>query len=502
MNANLFSRFLEAAPADRSTTLIEQPGAAPLSWQDMLDASGRLATLMGHLGLEPGDRVTVQVAKSPEAVWLYLACLRGGFVFHPLNEAYREEELAFLLDDAAPALAICAPVRETVFRRLAPDGCRILTLGSAGEGSLMAAAAEQVPEQGIVQRDAQDMAALLYTSGTTGQPKGAMISHGNLATNAAALVDVWGFSAADRLLHALPIYHAHGLFVGLGCVLMSGARIIFLPRFDTDAVLDALPAATVMMGVPTYYNRLLRNTAFSRGACAGMRLFISGSAPLSPETFAAFRERSGHTVLERYGMTETGMNTSNPLAGERRPGSVGHPLPGVSLRIAGPDDRPLPPGETGEIQLRGPNVFAGYWGLPDKTAEAFTADGFFRSGDQAILDADGYVHIVGRSKDMVISGGLNVYPREVEILLDGLPGVAESAVIGVSHPDLGEAVVAVVAVADGDRPDEARIIAALKERLAGFKVPKRVIVRPTLPRNTMGKLEKNLLRQEHAELFS
>lgn len=502
MNANLFARFLEAAPADRGEPLLERPGRPPLSWRDMLEASGRIATLLRERGLQPGDRVTVQVAKSAEAVWLYLACLRGGFVFHPLNEAYQPAELAFLLQDAAPALAVCDPAREALFRELAPADCQVLCLAADGSGSLMEEAARHDPDTGVVQRQPGDLAALLYTSGTTGRPKGAMISHGNLAANAAALVAAWGFTRTDRLLHALPIYHAHGLFVGLGCVLMSGARLLFLERFAPDAVLDALPRATVMMGVPTYYSRLLQQPGFDRDACAHMRLFISGSAPLLPETFASFRQRSGHAILERYGMTETGMNTSNPLHGERKAGSVGPPLPGVELRIADADDRPLPAGAIGEIQLRGANVFAGYWGLPEKTAEAFTADGFFRSGDQGTIDAGGYVSIIGRSKDLVISGGLNVYPREVEILLDALPGVAESAVIGAPHPDLGEAVIAVIVASGDGAPAEQAIIAALKRQLAGFKVPKRVFMVTELPRNAMGKVEKAVLRKRHEHAFN
>ncbi len=502
MNANLFALFLQAAPEDCSRPLLQRPGGTGYSWQDMLEASGRLARLLAARGLRPGDRITVQVAKSIEAVWLYLACLRGGFVFHPLNDGYQREELAFLLADAAPALAVCDPARAALFRTLAPPGCNILTLAADGSGSLAAAAALQEPETGVVEREAGDLAVLLYTSGTTGRPKGAMITHGNLASNAAALVAAWGFTPADRLLHALPLYHAHGLFVGLGCALASGARLLFLERFDPAAVLAALPDATVMMGVPTYYSRLLQQPGLDRTICRHVRLFISGSAPLSPETFAAFQDRSGHAILERYGMTETGMNTSNPLSGERRAGSVGLPLPGVTLRIAGADDRPLPAGETGEIQLRGPNIFQGYWHQPEKTTEAFTADGYFRSGDQGVIAADGYVTLVGRSKDLIITGGLNVYPREVEILLDSLPGIAESAVIGVPHPDFGEAVVAIVVPAAGVVPAQAGIITAAKERLAGFKVPKRVFIVPELPRNTMGKVEKGVLRKRHADVFT
>jgi malonyl-CoA/methylmalonyl-CoA synthetase len=501
MDQNLYARFARAFPADRRQPLLLAPGET-FSYADMEANSARLASLLEQSGLRPGDRVTVQVAKSPAAVWLYLACLRGGFVFHPLNDDYRQEELAYLIGDAEPALAVCDPARAELFRSLLPAGCRLLTLGADGTGTLTAAAWLQKERFHTVARRAGDLAILLYTSGTTGRAKGAMITHGNLAANAAALVEAWGFTAADRLLHALPIYHAHGLFVGIGCTLSSGASMIFLPRFDAAEVIRHLPRCTVMMGVPTHYARLLRQAAFDRDTCRNMRLFVSGSAPLPPELFAAFRERTGHVILERYGMTETGMNTTNPLHGERRPGSVGRPLPGVTVRIAGPDGAAVPAGTTGEIELAGPNVFPGYWRRPGQTAEAFTADGYFRTGDHGSLDADGYLTISGRGRDLVISGGLNVYPREVEILLDGLPGIAESAVIGAPHPDFGEAVLAIVVPGDGAAPTEAGIIAALKDRLAGFKVPKRVFIVPELPRNSMGKVEKTVLRERFAATFT
>lgn len=505
MNENLFAQFTRGFPAARRTPLLIGAQGDAHSYADMEAASARLARLLAASGLRPGDRVTVQVRKSPAAVWLYLACLRGGFVFQPLNDAYRREEIAYLVADAEPSLAVCDPAAEALFRSLAPASCQVLTLAEDGSGTLTASARDVPAEFATTERRAGDLAILLYTSGTTGRPKGAMITHGNLAANATALVSAWGFTAADRLLHALPIYHAHGLFVGLGCTLMSGASMVFLPRFAAGEVLRHLETCTVMMGVPTFYARLLREPGLDRHACRNIRVFISGSAPLSPEVFSAFRERTGQAILERYGMTETGMNTSNPLHGERRAGSVGLPLPGVMVRIAVPaaDSPPgtQPMGNIGEIQLRGANVFPGYWRLPDRTAEAFTVDGFFRTGDQGSMGPDGYVTIAGRSKDLVISGGLNVYPREVEILIDGLPGVAESAVIGAPHPDLGEAVVAVVVPSAGTVPAEAGIIAALKARLAGFKVPKRVFVVPDLPRNSMGKVEKTTLRQRYARTF-
>lgn len=502
MDQNLFTIFSRARPAAGDAPLLVTASGETASYADMEAHSARLARVLTQAGVRPGDRVSVQVRKSPAALWLYLACLRGGCVFHPLNDDYQRDEVAFLVRDAEPALVVCDPEREALFAKLLPAGCRLLTLAADGSGSLPERARAMTPEFGTVPRQADDLAVLLYTSGTTGRPKGAMITHGNLAANAAALVAAWGFSASDRLLHALPLYHAHGLFVGVGCTLLGGASLLFLPKFDAAEVLRHLPGCTVMMGVPTHYARLLRQPGLDREACRGMRLFISGSAPLPPELLAAFRERTGHTLLERYGMTETGMNTSNPLQGERRAGSVGRPLPGVTVRVVGPDGRPVPPGAVGDIELHGPNVFPGYWRQPQKTAEAFTADGFFRSGDVGSLDADGYLNLVGRSKDLIISGGLNVYPREVEILIEELPGVAESAVIGVPHPDFGEAVVALVVLEPGASATEAGIIAALKERLAGYKVPKRVFVLAELPRNAMGKIEKSVLRGRFAHTFT
>jgi malonyl-CoA/methylmalonyl-CoA synthetase len=502
MNANLFARFTGAFPADRSHPFLVHADGRVVSYAAMEAHSARMARLLAERGLQAGDRVTVQVAKSPDAVWLYLACLRGGYVFQPLNDAYQKDELAYLIGDALPSLLVCDPRSEALFQDLAPVSCSVLTLDDNGGGTLGVAARSVGAEFETVGRRSDDTAILLYTSGTTGRPKGAMITHGNLASNARALVAVWGFSPTDRLLHALPLYHAHGLCVGLGCTLMSGASMVFLPRFNARETLTQLARCTVMMGVPTYYARLLQEPGLDHGVCGHIRLFISGSAPLSPEVFAAFRTRTGHAILERYGMTETGMISSNPLDGERRPGSVGRPLPGVSLRIADRDDRELSAGEIGEVQLRGPNVFAGYWRQPQQTAASFTVDGFFRSGDVGSLSADGYVTLTGRSKDLVISGGLNVYPREVELLIDSLPEVAESAVIGAAHPDYGEAVVAVVVPAPGAQPAEAGIIAQLKQRLAGFKVPKRVFVVPELPRNAMGKIEKTTLRSRYAGTFT
>ncbi len=499
---NLYAHFARSFPPDRTRPLLLTPQGQSFSYAQMEAHTERLAARLAGLGLQPGDRVTVQVSKSPAAVWLYLACLRGGFVFHPLNDAYRKDEIAWLLADAEPALAVCDPAREALFRGLLPTGCRLLTLGPDGLGTLIDHAPAADAASPVHACRADDPAILLYTSGTTGRPKGAVISHGNLASNAAALVEAWGFTAADRLLHALPLHHAHGLFVGLGCTLASGASMMFLPKFDAGSVLAVLPGCTVMMGVPTYYGRLLREPGLDRQICRGMRLFISGSAPLSPEIFAAFRDRTGHEILERYGMTETGMICSNPLRGQRRAGSVGLPLAGVSVRVVDAGGMALPAGEIGEIEVSGPNVFAGYWRQPDRTAEAFADDGYFRTGDQGWLSADGYLTISGRSKDVIITGGLNVYPREVELVIDALPGIAESAAVGVPHPDFGEAVVAAVVAKPGADAGEAGIIAGVKQRLAGFKVPKRVFVVAELPRNSMGKVEKTTLRKQYADTFA
>jgi malonyl-CoA/methylmalonyl-CoA synthetase len=499
-NGNLYAAFERRFPADRDRAALVVPGGRTWTYAELDSESARLASQLAALGARPGDRITVQVQKSPAAVWLYLACLRAGLVFHPLNAAYRREEIAFLLGDAEPSVAVCDPAAEPLFRELAPATCTVRTLDNAGRGSLCNGLIDDTTGA-TAACSADDIAVLLYTSGTTGRPKGAMISHGNLASNAATLVEAWGFTAADRLLHALPIYHAHGLLVGLGCTFMSGASLHWLARFDAAEVLREFAAATVFMGVPTYYTRLLAEADLTRERCAGVRLFVSGSAPLSPEAFRDFAARTGHLILERYGMTETGMNSANPLEGERRPGSVGPALPGISIRIATAEDATLPAGDVGEIQVRGPNVFRGYWRQPEKTREAFSVDGWFRTGDQGLLDPDGYLSIVGRSKDLVISGGLNVYPREVEILLESDSRVAEAAVIGVPHPDFGEAVVAVVVPSGGAVADEAGIMAALRGRIAGFKQPKRVFVVSELPRNAMAKVEKAVLRRRYAATF-
>tara|TARA_R110002110_G_scaffold406421_1_gene626568 strand:- start:422830 stop:424341 length:1512 start_codon:yes stop_codon:yes gene_type:complete len=498
--SNLYFEFERHFPQDRQKTLLTTEYGVSFTYQDAENNSAKVANLLLDLGLERGDRVTAQVEKSPEMLWLYLGTLRAGLVFHPLNSAYTRDELAYFLDNAAPAVVICDAANETVVSELCTTAniSRLLTLNADGSGSLMSAAASQAKTFPTVQTSADDMACLLYSSGTTGRPKGIMLSHANLIDNAQVLAQYWGFTTDDCLLHALPVFHVHGLFVALGCVLMRGASMRWLSRFDVNAVLQNLPHTTVMMGVPTYYTRLLAEPSFDARSCASVRLFISGSAPLLADTFAEFEQRTGQRILERYGMTETGMNTSNPLDGERRAGTVGFPLPGVELRIVGEDGQVLGCDEVGDIQVKGPNVFSGYWQMPEKTAEDFTDDGFFVTGDKGQIDSDGYVAIVGRAKDLVITGGLNVYPKEVELIIDELPGVAESAVIGVPHPDFGEAVTAVVVLEQGAQLSEQDVVAAVKEHAANFKVPKQVHFVPGLPRNTMGKVQKNVLRDRYA----
>ena len=505
-NANLYAAFRRHFPADASSPLLTTATGDSFSYGDAERESARFASCLSAMGLQAGDRVTVQVEKSVEMLWLYLGCLRAGLVFHPLNTAYSPAELEYFLGNAEPSLVVCTPESGAMMVGLAASlgNIPVHTLGSDGGGTLMTAVDASAADFDCVESAPDDLAALLYSSGTTGRPKGIMLSHGNLASNAGTLVDYWGFTSNDVLLHALPIFHVHGLFVAISCVLMSGASMRWLPGFNVETVLAELPRSTVMMGVPTYYTRLLASDRFDRDACRTLRLFISGSAPLLAETFVEFEQRTGHRILERYGMSETGMNTSNPLRGERRAGTVGFPLPGVSARIVDDNGAPVAVGEVGNLQVKGPNVFGGYWRMPEKTAEDFTADGFFDTGDKAVLDADGYYSIVGRAKDMVICGGLNVYPKEVELVIDEIDGVAESAVIGVPHPDFGEAVVAVVvATAAGrDSLGEAAVIAAAKPLLANFKIPKRVMVVDELPRNTMGKVQKNLLRDNYRHLFN
>ncbi len=499
---NLYG-LLRAGFADRrDQSFLIVPGAGTRTFADLDALSATYAGVLRKLGLAAGDRAVVQVGKSPEALALYLACLRTGVIYIPLNTAYTSGELRHFLGDARPRVFVCRPeaaeaLQPVVDEANIPD---VLTLDENGTGSLAehASKAEAVPE--LAPRNLDDVAAILYTSGTTGRSKGALLTIGNLATNAQTLVKLWGWRDDDVLLHALPIFHVHGLFVALHCAMLGGSAVLFHPRFDVAAVRAALPHATVMMGVPTFYTRLLEDPDFGAADCRNMRLFISGSAPLLANTCEDFAKRTGHRILERYGMTEAGMITSNPLDGERVPGTVGYALPGVDVRVRA-GDTDLPPGEVGDVQIRGPNVFTGYWQLPDKTTTEFTDDGYFRTGDLGTLAADGRLTIVGRARDLIISGGYNVYPKEIERCLDELPGVRESAVIGVPHSDLGEAVVAVIVTDEDAEPDEQALLSALGDRLARFKQPRQLFFVDELPRNAMGKVEKQRLRGRYRDAF-
>lgn len=465
------------------------------TYAEVAHAAGRLAYVLQQLGLGLGERLLVQTDKSVETLILYFACIRAGAIYLPLNIDYTESELAYFIHDAEPVLAVCRSQSRELFDRLGGSRLRVETLDTL-------AARMDDTEAVPVPRQPDDVAAILYTSGTTGKPKGAMLTHANLVSNGETLVEVWCFTQDDRLIHALPIFHVHGLFVAVHCVLFSGATMILLPRFEAGAVIRHMAHASVLMGVPTFYTRLLGEPGFTREAAQRMRLFIAGSAPLSADTFREFENRTGHRVLERYGMTETGMLTSNPYSGERRPGSVGLPLPGVTLRIADAETGAiLSPGEIGIVEVNGPNVFKGYWRNPEKTKAEFRPDGFFITGDMGLIEPDGYIRLVGRAKDLIITGGLNVYPAEVEALLDDRPEIAEAAVIGVPHPDFGEAVIAVVKPATA-LFDKDAIRAALRKDLAAFKVPKDILLVDALPRNTMGKVQKKLLRDRFADLFA
>ncbi|MBV8667148.1 MAG: malonyl-CoA synthase [Burkholderiaceae bacterium] len=501
MNANLYALFAAHFPADREACCMETRDGLYYSWNDVERASAKIANLLLSLGLPPGSRIAVQVEKSPEALLLYLATLRAGYVYLPLNTAYRADEIAYFIGDAEPAVVVCAPqnfgwVAQIAFKA---DTGHVFTLSDQRSGTLLDRAVHQPDKCEIAARRADDLAAILYTSGTTGRSKGAMLSHDNLASNAKVLQQAWHWQPGDVLLHALPLFHVHGLFVASHGALLNGSKMIFLPKFDGAEVVRQLPRSTVFMGVPTYYVRLLAEPAFDRDCCANMRLFVSGSAPLLLDTFDAFIVRTGHTILERYGMSETTMLVSNPYEGARVGGSVGLPLPGVSVRVVNERGQACGVDEIGGIQVKGPNVFKGYWRMPEKTAEEFTGDGYFVTGDVGKFDAVGYLSIVGRSKDLIISGGYNVYPKEIESVLDEMAGVAESAVIGVPHPDFGEAVVAVVVGKSGARLSAEAMIADLKQKIANFKVPKRIVFVDELPRNTMGKVQKKVLRERYAK---
>jgi malonyl-CoA/methylmalonyl-CoA synthetase len=484
---------------------LKTPAGLQVSYGSLREQSLRYAAALIDRGVRPGDRVAVQVDKSVEAVLLYVACLTIGAVYVPINVANTPNEVDYFLRDSQPRIAVVRPADRQVLSALAaPAGVTHLeTLGEAGEGSLPELARTAPAQQGNQEHRAEALAAILYTSGTTGRSKGAMLTRGNLASNAAVLVQAWRFSNRDVLLHTLPLFHIHGLFAAINTVLASGSSMILLGKFDPAEALKLLAQATVFMGVPTHYTRLLSYPGLSRETTTGMRLFVSGSAPLLAETHAEFLRRTGHTILERYGMSETLMNTSNPYEGVRKPGSVGPPLSGISVRVADPASGAVlaQANLTGGLEVTGPNVFAGYWRDPVKTRDEFTADGWFKTGDLGRIDAEGYVHIVGRAKDLVISGGYNVYPKEVEAELDAIPGVMESAVFGVPHADFGEGVTAVLVPKPGEVLSETDVLKAVQTRLARYKIPKRILMIDELPRNTMGKVQKNVLRQTYATLY-
>jgi len=504
---NLFAALRAAFPTDLDATAVETDDGLVYSWRDLDRATAMIANLLQSLELPEGSRVAVQVEKSVEAMMLYLATLRAGYVFLPLNTAYQSAEIEYFIANAEPAVVVCSPknfgwVSKIAFKAGTQN---VFTLGDDRTGSLLERASHHSDQHQAAPRRASDLAAILYTSGTTGRSKGAMLTHGNLLSNAQVLKTYWGWRAGDVLIHALPIFHVHGLFVAIHGALLNGSKMIWLAKFDPQLVIARMRDATVFMGVPTLYVRMLAEPSLDREAARHMRLFIAGSAPLLIETFNEWKQRTGHTILERYGMSETIMLTSNPYdpkQGERRGGTVGFPLPGVQLRIRGDDGHDLPRGEIGGIQVKGPNVFKGYWRMPEKTAEDFTDDGWFKTGDVGRIDERGYVSIVGRSKDLIISGGYNVYPAEIEGYINEMPGVAESALVGVPHPDFGEVGVAVVTPKPGAQLSGEQIVARLKSQLANFKIPKRCFVVDELPRNTMGKVQKNLLREQHKGLFS
>ena len=507
-NNNLFAALRAAFPINLDAVAVETDNGLAYSWRDLERATAMMANLLESLHLPAGARVAVQVEKSVEAMVLYLATLRAGYVFLPLNTAYQSAEIEYFVGNAEPAVVVCSSknfgwVSKIAFKAGTQN---VFTLDDDRTGSLLERASHCSDEHMVAVKQADDLAAILYTSGTTGRSKGAMLSHGNMLSNALVLKGYWGWQPGDVLIHALPIFHVHGLFVALHGALINGSKMIWLSRFDPALVLAKLPEATVFMGVPTLYVRLLAEPGLDRHAVRNMRLFVAGSAPLLIETFTEWQARTGHTILERYGMSETAMLTSNPYepsqGGERRGGTVGFALPGVDLRVQGDDDKPLATGEIGGIQVKGPNIFKGYWRMPEKTAEEFTSDGYFKTGDVGKIDDRGYITIVGRSKDLIISGGYNVYPAEIEGYINHLPGVAESALVGVPHPDFGEVGVAVVVAKAGATLDAGAILGALKSQLANFKIPKQCFVVEELPRNTMGKVQKNLLRDQHKAFFA
>jgi malonyl-CoA/methylmalonyl-CoA synthetase len=504
-NCNLYSLFQSRFPENRNEVFLVHPRIS-LSFADIEHFSAKLGAILQTLGVFKSDRVMVQIEKSPENVMLYLACLRIGAVFVPLNTAYTANEVAYFLEDADPKVFVCDPANEATIGGICKSNASttILTLGNNGNGSLIDKMSSEQQSSVVVWCDSDDLASIVYTSGTTGRSKGAMITHENLTSNALTLHKYWAWKPGDVLIHALPIFHIHGLFVALHCALLNASKVLFHERFDANKIIQDLPTASVFMGVPTFYTRLLATPNFNQGACRSIRLFISGSAPLLFETFSEFKERTNHSILERYGMTEAGMITSNPYQSSQRiPSTVGYALPGIIARISDTKGEELSPGEIGVLEISGPNVFAGYWQMPEKTAEEFRDDGFFVTGDMATMEEDGRIAIVGRVKDLVISGGYNVYPKEIELIIDELFGVKESTVIGVPHPDFGEAVVAVVVVVadEGENISEASIKSQLVNTLAKFKQPKKIFFTKALPRNAMGKVQKKLLREIYADTF-
>ena len=504
-NHNLFASLRAAFPVELDERAIETDNGLSYSWRDLERSTAMLANLLQSLNLPEGARIAVQAEKSVESMLLYLATLRAGYVFLPLNTAYQSAEIEYFIGNAEPAVVVCSPHNFGWVSKIAFNAGtqNVFTLGDDRSGSLLERAAHCSDQHEVVARQPDDLAAILYTSGTTGRSKGAMLTHGNLLSNALVLKEYWGWKKGDVLIHALPIFHVHGLFVAIHGALLNGSKMIWLAKFDPKRVIEKLREATVFMGVPTLYTRLLGEPGLTPEACSHMRLFISGSAPMLIEVFNEWKQRTGHAILERYGMSETTMLTSNPcLGGERRGGTVGFALPGVSLRVQGEGGQLMPDGDIGDIQVKGPNVFKGYWRMPEKTAEEFTADGYFKTGDVGKQGADGYITIVGRSKDLIISGGYNVYPAEIEGYLNEMPGVLESALVGVPHPDFGEVGVAVLIPKPGALLDGAQVLSQLKSRLANFKIPKQCFVVEELPRNTMGKVQKNLLRAQYQALFT
>jgi malonyl-CoA/methylmalonyl-CoA synthetase len=495
----LFGRHL-----GQETVFLQLQDGTTFTHGQFLQQAAQYAHVLTDFGLRPGDRVAVQIEKSPQSLAIYAACVQAGLIFLPLNTAYTASELSHFIEDSGARVIICDPKSEESLAMIAQaNGARLETMDTAGQGSFAQKAAPHPLQFATVPRDAEDLAAFLYTSGTTGRSKGAMLTQNNLLSNAEVLTRHWAFSDSDVLLHALPIFHTHGLFVATNIALLSGCKILFVPKFDQEAMIALMPQATCMMGVPTFYTRLLDDPRFDRALSQHMRLFISGSAPLLAETHKLFEQRSGHRILERYGMTETNMCTSNPYEGERRAGTVGFQLPGIELKITdSTTGKTLAQGNIGDIEVRGPNVFKGYWNMPEKTAEELRSDGFFITGDLGMVDADGYVHIVGRNKDLIISGGFNIYPKEIETVLDAQEGVLESAVIGVPHPDFGETVLALLVPSSERTPDLDAIQSHISEHLARFKLPKKLIVLSQLPRNTMGKVQKNALRDQFRDLFA